>query len=146
MDDSLFSMDVPADYKLQQMNIDLTGSTEEDFIAGLKMLAKISEDKTFLPDVSIGYITKNAADLGKLIDKTGLSQDEQMQMGLKLGKMMAFLRFFKGEGKWHYAGNGVKLGDSSKAIFWYQPKESKTWRVIYGDLSVKDVNEADLPK
>jgi len=39
----------------------------------------------------------------------------------------------------------VKLGDASKAIFWYQPKDSEIWRVIYGDLSVKDVNEEDLP-
>ena len=52
----------------------------------------------------------------------------------------------KNEGKWRYAGDGVKLGDGPKAIFWYKPKDSQTWRVIYGDLSVKDINEEDLPK
>ena len=47
---------------------------------------------------------------------------------------------------WHYAGSGVKLGDASKAIFWYLPKDSKTYRVIYGDLHVKDVAPENLPK
>jgi hypothetical protein len=47
---------------------------------------------------------------------------------------------------WHYAGSGVKLGDAGKAVFWYQPKGSASYRVIYGDLSVKDVAPADLPK
>ena len=46
----------------------------------------------------------------------------------------------------HYAGAGVKLGDADKAIFWYRQKDAKTYRVIYGDLSVKDVAPEDLPK
>jgi hypothetical protein len=47
---------------------------------------------------------------------------------------------------WHYAGAGVKLGDAATAIFWYQSSGSDTYRVIYGDLSAKDVAEKDLPK
>jgi hypothetical protein len=46
----------------------------------------------------------------------------------------------------HYAGNGVKLGDAETAIFWYLPEGSETYRVIYGDLSVKDVTPENLPK
>jgi hypothetical protein len=30
-------------------------------------------------------------------------------------------------------------GDTDKAVFWYQPKDAETYRVIYGDLSVEDV-------
>lgn len=144
MDDSLFSMDVPSGYQLQQLQIDLQG-TEENFIAGLKMLAEISDDKTFPQDVSLGYIAKNALNIGQQIDKVITNNEQAVEMGLKLGNMLAFIRFFKGEGQWHYAGDGVKLGDASKAIFWYQPKDSETWRVIYGDLTVMDVNEEDLP-
>jgi hypothetical protein len=65
---------------------------------------------------------------------------------MKLGRHLLFIRFFKGEGRWHYAGKGVKLGDAQTVIFWYQPKGSQTYRVIYGDLSVKDVAPNDLPK
>ncbi len=45
-----------------------------------------------------------------------------------------------------YAGNGVKLGEADKAIFWYRPEGAETYRVIYGDLSVKDVAAENLPK
>ena len=145
MDDSLFSMDVPAGYTLQQMGLDLTGSTEEDFIAGLRFLAEVG-DGFFPEDISIEYFVKNAIQIGEKIGASKIPDSEKLKAGEILGKFVTFLRFFKGEGQWHYAGNGVELGDATKAIFWYQPKDSQTWRVIYGDLSVKDVNEADLPK
>ena len=38
------------------------------------------------------------------------------------------------------------IGDAGKAIYWYQPEGSETYRVIYGDLSVKDVTPENLPK
>ncbi len=144
MDDSLFSMDVPAGYTLQQMGIDLTGSTEEDFIAGLRFLADVG-DGVFPEDISIEYFVKNAVQIGEKISVSKIPDSEKMKAGEIVSKFVIFLRFFKGEGQWHYAGDGVKLGDASKAIFWYQPKESPTWRVIYGDLTVMDVNEEDLP-
>lgn len=45
-----------------------------------------------------------------------------------------------------YAGENVKHGDADTAIFWYQPSGSETYRVIYGDLSVKDVAPENLPQ
>ncbi len=42
----------------------------------------------------------------------------------------------------HYAGKGVSLGAVDTPIFWYRPKDSKKYRVIYADLSVR---EADTP-
>ncbi len=47
---------------------------------------------------------------------------------------------------WQYSGQGVKFGNADRAIFWYQPKGSKTYRVIYGDLTVEDVEADQLPK
>ena len=49
-------------------------------------------------------------------------------------------------GNARYAGKDVKFGDATKAIFWYKPSGADKYRVIYGDLNVKDANEADLPK
>jgi hypothetical protein len=46
---------------------------------------------------------------------------------------------------WHYAGKGVKIGDAETPIFWCRPQGSKTYRTIYGDLSVKDVKPGNLP-
>ena len=45
-----------------------------------------------------------------------------------------------------YEGAGVEVGDAGMAVFWYKPKDSETYKVIYGDLSVRDVAPEDLPK
>lgn len=50
------------------------------------------------------------------------------------------------ESNWRYAGNGVKVNTPDKAIFWYRPTGSQTYRVIYADLTVRDVAEDQLPK
>jgi hypothetical protein len=42
-------------------------------------------------------------------------------------------------------GEGVKLGDANKAIFWYRPEGATNYRVVYGDLSVKDMAPENLP-
>jgi hypothetical protein len=47
-----------------------------------------------------------------------------------------------------YLGKGTKLGDKQAIVCWYKLKDAKapnTYRVIYGDLSVKDVAAGDLP-
>jgi len=146
MEESLFSMDVPEGYKLQQTEIDLQGSTEQDFIEGLRVRAEVLGAGQLPDSVAVEDYIKEAPAIGKKLGELGLSEKEQADLGMKLGRHLLFIRFFKGEGEWHYAGKGVKLGEVDKAIFWYQPKDSPTYRVIYGDLSVKDVAPNDLPK
>ncbi|MGD2095169.1 MAG: hypothetical protein PVH77_09215, partial [Phycisphaerales bacterium] len=53
LDDSLFSMDVPEGYSMQQTEIDLMGSTEEDFIEGLRVRAEVFEDGMFPESIAI---------------------------------------------------------------------------------------------
>ena len=38
----------------------------------------------------------------------------------------------------HYVGKGVSFGAADTPIFWYRPKDSEKYRVIYADLSVRD--------
>lgn len=45
----------------------------------------------------------------------------------------------------HYTGNGVRLGEADKPIFWYRPANASMYRVIYGDLSVREVSKDALP-
>jgi len=84
--------------------------------------------------------------LAEKIDQLKLTDDETTQMMMKYVRGMLFLQLLETQGTGHYAGQGIKLGDASKAIFWYQPEGSKTWRVVNGDLSVRDVAPEDLPK
>ena len=67
---------------------------------------------------------------------------EQSEAGNLIGRMTMFLRENDG---WKYAGKGVKLGDANTPVFWYVPKDSKQGRVIYGDLSVREVPADQLP-
>jgi len=146
MDQSLFSMEVPEGYKLQQTALDLMGSTEQDFIEGLRIRAQALGDGTFPEGVAVEDYLKEAPAIGKKIGELGLSEKEQSELGMKLAKHLLFIRFFKGEGKWHYQGRGVKLGYANMPIFWYRPKDSQTYRVIYGDLRVEDVVPENLPE
>lgn len=146
MNDSLFSMDVPEGYKLQQMEIDLNSATEADFIEGLRVLAERFNDGYFPDGVAVEDYLKQAASLTKKFEAMKLSDEEQMALGKAMQQFLLFTRFYKGEGKWYYRGKGVKLGEADKAIFWYRPKGSKTYRVIYGDLRVEDVAPENLPE
>jgi hypothetical protein len=146
LDESLFSMDVPEGYTQQQTQLDLFGSTEEDFIAGLRIMAEKFGDGVFPDSMAIEDYLKRVPELKKKTDALNLSKDEELQLGMKLRKHLMFLRFFKGQGQWHYAGAGVKLGDANTAIFWYQPAGSEMWRVIYGDLHVEDTPAENIPQ
>lgn len=46
----------------------------------------------------------------------------------------------------HYAGKGVKMGTPDRAIFWYKPVGSAKYRVIYADLSIKELMPEDVKK
>ncbi|MEN6334173.1 MAG: hypothetical protein ABFE01_07910 [Phycisphaerales bacterium] len=146
MEDVLFSMDVPEGYSEQKMELDLFGSTEADFIEGLRILAEKFGNGRFPDGVSLEDYLKQAPQLEKKCNELGLSQDEQTALGTKLSKYVLFMRFFKGEGKWYYRGKGVQLGAAETPIFWYRPKDSATYRVIYGDLHVEDVAADKLPE
>jgi hypothetical protein len=46
----------------------------------------------------------------------------------------------------HYVGDGVRLGEAEKVILWYRPEGASNYRVLYGDLSVRDVAPENLPE
>jgi hypothetical protein len=146
VDESLVSMDVPDGYTLEKKELELGNASEEDFVESLRIWAEIIGDGTF-PD-SIG--TQSAmAQMPTLVQKVSamqVSEEKGTEIGMSFAKGMLFHQTLESQGHWKYAGAGVKLGDAEKAIFWYQPKGSDTYRVIYGDLSVKDVAAEDLPK
>jgi outer membrane lipoprotein-sorting protein len=62
-----------------------------------------------------------------------------------ISKDVIFAYLLKANSDWHYAGKGIAVGDSDKAIFWYKPKGSNKYRVIYADLTVEETTAAQLP-
>jgi len=146
VDESLVSMDVPDGYTLQKTDIDLGNSTEEDFVESLRIWAEIIGDGTFPEAIGTQNAMKQMPVLVQKVTAMQVSEEKGTQIGMGFAKGMLFHQILESQGAWNYAGAGVKLGDAGKAIFWYQPQGSQTYRVIYGDLSVKDVAAEDLPK
>jgi outer membrane lipoprotein-sorting protein len=57
----------------------------------------------------------------------------------------AFIEQLPEGSEYQYVGEDVRLGDTSKAVCWWKPPGSKTSRVVYGDLSIRDVAPDHLP-
>jgi len=146
LDESLFSMEVPDNYVIQKARIDFKESSESGFIESLRIWAEIIEDGQFPDSIDLGGIAKVGLKLDEGLKRLNLTDQEELEVATRFGQGLVFIRFFKGEGQWNYVGKGVKLGDSEKAVFWYQPKDSETYRVIYGDLHVEDVEADKLPE
>ena len=140
MEESLFSMEPPEGYKLaeEEAELDLFGSTEADFIEGLRVLAETLGDGRFPDGVAVADYLKQVPAVQAKIAELGLPEEELNALGMKIQKYLLFTRAFQGEGKWYYRGQGMRLGEAATAIFWYRPKDSATYRVIYGDLHVED--------
>jgi hypothetical protein len=146
-DESLFSMEVPDGYVVQDVGgIDFSDSSESAFIETLRIWAEIIEDGQFPESINLEDIVKIGLKFDQGMKRAGLTEEQQAEVATKWGQGLVFIRFFKGEGKWHYSGVGVELGDTETPIFWYRPQDSDTWRVIYGDLHVEDVEEEYLPE
>jgi hypothetical protein len=147
VDDSLVGMEVPAGYTLSNTEVNLRDFTEKDFVEVLRMWAELLLDGNFPESINVEDFLKLTPLVGEKIRQLNVSAEEGTRLGMTFGRGMIFFQQLDPYGiDWHYAGKGVKLGDASKAIFWYRPKDSQTYRVIYGDLHVEDVPPENLPK
>jgi hypothetical protein len=142
----LVSMEVPDGYELvesKDREFDMGTPTEQDLVECLRIWAEVMLDGNFPEKIGMTEFTKLLPQVEAKLGEVIASAEEGTQKGMTLGKGMLFHMRLRDR---HYAGNGVRLGEADKAIFWYQPAGSDTYRVIYGDLTVKDVAEEDLPK
>ncbi|MBC8471269.1 MAG: hypothetical protein H8D56_17545 [Planctomycetes bacterium] len=145
MDESLFSMEIPEGYsELPSGELPIASTTEQDLIETLRIWAEVILDGVFPRELSgpvyVDDVKKNREKFAKL------TQEQKMELGLKMGPGFIFVQLLKAENDWHYMGKDVKLGDSESPVCWYRPEGSETYRIIYGDLSVKDVAPENLPK
>jgi len=145
MDESLFSMEIPEGYsELPRTELSFEGSTEQDLVGTLQVWAENILDGVFPKDFTGQvYIEDAKRNRHKFVD---LKKEERLKMAMKISPGFIFVHLLKDENDWHYVGENVKLGDADSPVCWYRPTDSETYRVIYGDLSVKDIAPKDLPK
>ncbi|MGA2915392.1 MAG: zf-HC2 domain-containing protein [Sedimentisphaerales bacterium] len=147
VDESLFSMDVPVGYTLKKTEVNMNEFTEQDFIESLRIWSEYVLNGNFPENISIEDYLKATPLMGEKIHQSNISKEDGTKLGMTFGKGMVFFQRLAPNGiDYRYAGRGVKLGDADKPIFWYRPRDAQNYRVIYGDLSVKEVSPENLPK
>ena len=147
LDDSLFSLTPPAGYTRVEVQADVSEVTEQDLIEYLRAWSSWTKDGTFPPTFNPMELQKVSMEMeqqGKFGDGQTTEQQRDRD-AMKMYRGIMFLTQLPADSNWRYAGEDVKFGDVDIAIFWYRPEGSQTYRVIYGDLSVKDVAAENLP-
>lgn len=148
LDDSLFSMTPPEGYRLaNEMKVDASASTEESFIEFLRIWSSGTVDETF-PPLTIATGGSGGAKVVMDMEREGKLKEGCWSKDVwpRITSGMLFVLQLPQSSNWRYVGENVKFGTSDKAIFWYKPKDSQNYHVIYGDLSVKEVSPENLPK
>ncbi len=141
IDESLVSMKPPAGYTMQGRSFDMTRFTEEDFIETLRVWAGMVNDGVFPDEFSSEAQMKIMPTLiEKLSQQPGLTPEQGTQIGVRFGRGMIFCQNVKQNGQWQYTGSGVKLGDAKSEVCRFRTPGSQSWRIVYGDLSVKDAD------
>lgn len=156
-DEALFSTTAPEGYTVEKIGKEeiarwtkiAQGTTEEDFVEGLRALA-VFLDGQFPPEIELRALQTT---LREYIEQNNLSESEIEErlapVSEKWTKAIWYINKLRGEmevSDFHYAGEGVKLGDSDTPVIWWLPKDSQTYRVIYGDLNVRDMAPENLPR
>jgi outer membrane lipoprotein-sorting protein len=150
-DESLFSLDLPAGYTVQQtLQMDFPKTPLSPLADVLKIAAEYN-DGVFPPELR-GQ--QDLIDIMQRVLKTVQEKNAKdateamkqvMEITMKWGGAGGFLAAIPPD-SWHYAGKDVKLGTPNKPIFWCQRKRDGRGLVLYADLSVKEVSAEELPK
>ncbi len=141
LDESNFSFDVPAGYKVQKQAVlpKLAGG-EQSVIEALRGFTKRSK----------GKFPKSITEWGEWAvllsaeNKDGKPTDEATAVLAHLGATMPFLLELKQE-DYEYTGAGKSTEDKRCIVFWHKTKDGKL-RAIFNDLTVAEVNKEELPK
>jgi len=150
LDESLFSLDVPAGYTVYTTEMDASKKPMACLADALKWAAE-HNDGMFPPalrgEQGIGGIMQRAD--RTLAKKNGNNSLEVLKLHtdvpVNLGRAFGFLLALPPDA-WHYAGKDVKLGTPNRPIFWLKPKNGAQCLVIYADLSIKEVSPEEAPK
>jgi outer membrane lipoprotein-sorting protein len=146
MEESLFSMEPPAGYEVMTIQVppyDRSAAEEKDLIRTLRECSE-ANGGIFPPSFDLTMIFRIVNLM--LPPESGQKRasakhrEESMRTQWRLQRGLNFSLALAPEADAHYAGKGVRFGAVDKPVFWYRPKQSKTYRVVYGDLSIRQTD------
>jgi hypothetical protein len=141
LDESLFSMSPPEDYRLAtEVEMSEADPSEQDILALLRVWASGNGGR--FPDRLDSSQFGSAA---AKADWRGLGIDSQEKsQAMREAIFRAFYLLNNWELEWGYVGKGVESGQADQPVFWYRRVGAETYRVIYGDFSVGEVSPEQL--
>jgi outer membrane lipoprotein-sorting protein len=152
LDESLFSIEVPPGYTLEQTTQMDVSKKPVDYIVDALTWAVDNNDGVFPPELmgehGLQEIMQKA--MATWMEKYGKDSpefkqklaDASMIMGVLSGALIALP-----PDTWHYAGKDVKLNTPDRPIFWFKlAKVSPDYQVIYADLNVKEATAEEVAK
>lgn len=150
LDESLFAVDVPPGYTVQQTK-EIDASKPWAFLTGALRLAAEFNDGVFPPTLrgEQGIVAVIRQGAQTTMEKHKGSPDELRKLSTDVtGNVAGFLGFLYAAPPeaLHYAGKDVKLGTPNRPILWVERKRDGRCMVIYADLSVKEVSADELSK
>ncbi|MGA2071233.1 MAG: hypothetical protein ABSG97_07770, partial [Sedimentisphaerales bacterium] len=136
-------MTPPEGYRPSELKSDAFASaaTEDMFIEFMRLWSSLTVDGTFPPVAT--PTPKVIVDMGQ---QGKLKGDWNMPVMIRMTNGMLFVYRLPQSSNWRYMGENVKFGTPDKPIFWYRPAGSQMYRVIYADLTVREMAEDQLPK
>lgn len=146
-DEQLFSLTPPAGYSLLDLEAGRTQTpfelTEQHLIEGLAVYPKYLDGKFCTRYIGGRPLTEEVKKKCKAeVEKfKGWSDEEANKSNLGC----EFIERLPEGSNYQYVGEDVKLGDANTPVCWWKPQGSKTYRVVYGDLSIRDVEPSALP-
>jgi outer membrane lipoprotein-sorting protein len=146
---NLFAMSVPEGYTLTEVTYPakVVQPSEAHLIEGLRFLAEFlggnfpkALEWPTIQQQTRAYIEENNVEISPV---------QLKEMRVVIGPFLKYVGRLRSSPKsfdLHYVGDGVRLGEAEKVILWYRPEGASLYRVVFGDLIVRDVAPEDLPK
>jgi outer membrane lipoprotein-sorting protein len=154
LDEAQFGVGIPEGYTVHTLQMDCSEPSEKDLIEMFRIWSEHMDGN--LPSsldmsASMEFVRYQQAKMKK-DGRDPLSPEmmgkmmEMQQTMMRMSRGGMFVQQLPADSDSHYVGKDVKFGDADKPIFWYRPEGSEAYRVIYGDLSIRDVTLENLPK
>jgi outer membrane lipoprotein-sorting protein len=145
LEESLFDLTPPADYKVRSFDVDASPFTETDLVNAFRVCSDLAGGE--FPDAmdtaainrAILESVKRRGDKGKEVDEL---MPKLMQQSVSIGRGFAFALQLSPTSEAHYAGKGVKRDAPDRPIFWYKPEDKDKYRVLYADLTFRESDQA----
>ncbi|MHC4757893.1 MAG: hypothetical protein ACYTE8_04485 [Planctomycetota bacterium] len=147
LDESLFSLEPPNDYTVEERQSDSSEPSEKHLMEALAFWTKMSQGMFPVVIDELNDPNKVKPLLIKEYNKGGEPKHQFEQALKKMSVIMKgfyFVQTLKVEGNWNYNSVDTYLSDSETPICWWKVEDSNDYRVIYGDLSIGTVTAEQL--